>query len=335
MPVLLTPLSLLWTAGGGLRQALARPYRSRLPVICIGNPTAGGGGKTPAAIAVAKLLIALGEKPVFLSRGHGGTLAGPHLVDPKKDTAAEVGDEPLLLSRVAPAVISVRRDAGARFAEGIDASIIVMDDGFQNPQLVKDLSILAVDREAGTGNGRVIPAGPLRAPLAGQLDRAQALLLTGEGTSGADLVRQAAARGLRILEGKLVAAPKSPPVKGKRVVAFAGIARPGKFFDSLSRAGAKLADRFAFPDHHGFTGADCERLLQAASRHKATLVTTEKDFVRIADKRLARAAVKMPVVLKLADEKALLDLLKSVLKGRGKAAGRPVRRRASRLPHNA
>lgn len=326
--LLLSPAALSWMAAGALRSAFTRPYRSALPVICIGNPTAGGGGKTPAAIAIARLLVAMGEKPVFLSRGHGGSLLGPHPVDPKTDTAAQVGDEPLLLARIAPTIVSARRDAGARMAETLDASVIVMDDGFQNPQLAKDLSILAVDREAGVGNGWVIPSGPLRAPLGGQLDKAGALLLTGDGKGGGALARQAEARGLRVIEGQLVPAAKSPVLKGKRVLAFAGIARPRKFFDSLSKSGAKLAEGVDFPDHHVFTKADCERLLAAARHHKAKLVTTEKDHVRIADAALARAAVAVPVVLKFSNEKAVRAMLKAALDRFREPAGRTVSRRS-------
>ncbi len=180
----LAPLGRLYGRLAEARAARVEPYRSRLPVICIGNFTAGGGGKTPTAIAVASLLAELGARPAFLTRGYGGSSAGPILVK-KGQSAEEVGDEPLLLAEAAPTVVSADRPAGAAAIEATEADIIVMDDGFQNPSLAKDLSLVVVDAAAGIGNGLIIPAGPLRAPLEAQLARADALVVIGEGGKAA------------------------------------------------------------------------------------------------------------------------------------------------------
>ena len=177
--------------------------RSGAPVVCIGNPTVGGAGKTPTVMAVARMLAAVGERPVLLSRGYGGRLHGPLQVDPLRHRAADVGDEPLLLARVAPTIVSRDRVAGAAVAEAANAGIIVMDDGFQNPALAKDFSVLVVDGRRGIGNARVIPAGPLRAPLDAQLDRAHAIFTVGPITGAAAIVAKAQARRLPVFQARL------------------------------------------------------------------------------------------------------------------------------------
>ncbi len=219
---LLSPLAAIY--GSIAARRMAEPgERAGIPVICVGNLTVGGAGKTPTAIAIARLLIAAGERPMFLSRGYGGRLAGPVSVE-AAHTAVQVGDEPLLLARVAPAIVAAARVAGARFARERGASVIVMDDGFQNPSLDKDLSILVVDAR-GIGNGCVLPAGPLRAPLAPQLDRAAALLIIGDGTSAMEsLARE---RGLPIFHGTLEPDPDTvASLQARKVLAFAGIGDP-------------------------------------------------------------------------------------------------------------
>jgi tetraacyldisaccharide 4'-kinase len=264
------------------RFARGEPYCSRLPVICIGNFTAGGGGKTPTAIAVAALLAKLGAKPSFLTRGYGGASKGPIQV---KDghSAAEIGDEPLLLAAAAPTMVSADRAAGAQAIEATGASVIVMDDGFQNPSLAKDLSLIVVDAAVGLGNGLVMPAGPLRAPLEAQLDRADALVVIGDGSKAAVLIEAFAGQGKKVLKARIV------PLQDKRwlgvlpVIGFAGIARPEKFFATLRNYGARLVDTRPFPDHHRYHERDARRLLEAAKEKNAMLVTTEKDFVRLPD----------------------------------------------------
>jgi len=274
----LTPLSWLYGAVTPLRFALARPYHAAIPVICIGNFTAGGAGKTPTAIRVAEMLQEMEVYPSFLSRGYGGARTGPHLVNPDRDHAGGVGDEPLLLARHAPTVVARNRKAGAAMIEGQGAGAIIMDDGFQNPQLGKDFSLIVVDAAVGVGNGAVIPAGPLRAPLGFQARRADAVLLVGEGAAGEALARQLA---LPVLRGALTADADTRWLEAGPVIAYSGIGRPAKFFDTLERLGASITARYAFPDHHDYTPEDATKLLSRAREAGARLVTTQKDWVRM------------------------------------------------------
>jgi tetraacyldisaccharide 4'-kinase len=275
---LLAPAGLLYGGAAMARFALAKPYRSALPVICIGNFTMGGAGKTPLALAIADLAKEMGRNPAFLTRGYGGSLAGPHQVQPDRDSATEVGDEPLLLARAAPAILARDRPAGAKAIEALGADLIIMDDGFQNPSLDKDLSLVAVDAGAGFGNGRVFPAGPLRAPLDAQIRRAQAVVLIGEGGEG---IAAKLEPRLPVIHARLVPSG-GEDLRGHRVYAFSGIGRPEKFFATLRECGAMLAGAEAFPDHHGFTREEAAHLLRKAAEARASLVTTEKDWVRIA-----------------------------------------------------
>lgn len=262
-------------------------HQAAVPVLCIGNPTVGGAGKTPTAIAVGRLLRAAGERPAFLSRGYGGRLSGPVRVDPKLHTAIEVGDEPLLLARTAPTVVAADRVAGAGAAAAAGASVIVMDDGFQNPSLTKDVAILVVDGRRGVGNGRVFPAGPLRAPLGPQLERAQALLVIGEivGTetpSGA-LLMAARARKLPVFHGRLDADRDAvAALAGRKALAFTGIADPEKFFATLRLEGIDAPLRRSFPDHHRYTHGEASAIIADADRLGLLPLTTEKDLVRLA-----------------------------------------------------
>ena len=222
--------------------------RGARPVICLGNFTLGGAGKTPAALALAAILLReLGRRPVFLSRGYGGRLAGPVQVDPARHGFTETGDEPLLLARAAPAVVSRDRVAGAALCAAI-GDVVVMDDGLQNPDLAKDLALAVVDAGIGPGNGRPFPAGPLRAPLARQWPHVAGLILVGSGAPGERVAAQARARGLPV--HRAVLEPEGGSFAGRRVLAFAGIGRPDKFFASLVACGADLAGTRAFADHH-------------------------------------------------------------------------------------
>ena len=258
------------------------PYRSRLPVICIGNFTAGGGGKTPTAIAVAKVLKEAGERPSFLTRGYGGKTQGPVLAA-KGQSAAEVGDETLLLAAHAPTVVSADRAAGAKLIEGTNATVIVMDDGFQNPQLAKDFSLIVVDAATGLGNGLVMPAGPLRAPLDKQMPRADALLLIGEGGKTAPLAKSFEAANKPVFKARMAPRGDARWLGILPVIGFAGIANPKKFYATLSQSGARLTGTRSFPDHHPYTERQAERLLRWAREWNAMLVTTEKDWVRLPD----------------------------------------------------
>lgn len=285
--------------------------RAARPVICVGNPTLGGAGKTPTAIAIAALLKDMGEAPVFLSRGYGGRRHGPHLVDPAHDTAAEVGDEPLLLARAAPTVIARDRPAGAALAATL-GSVVVMDDGFQNPSLTKDLSLLVVDAAVGLGNGLTFPAGPLRAPLQPQFARARAIVLIGEGP-GIDPV------GLPVLRARLE--PEAATLAGAGpILAFAGIGRPQKFADTLAALGQPPTQFVAFPDHHRLSATEAAALLDQAAREGLTLVTTEKDLARLKGEpaldALANACRALPVRLRFEDEAPLRRLLAEAVRRR-------------------
>ncbi|MHA1518218.1 MAG: tetraacyldisaccharide 4'-kinase, partial [Alphaproteobacteria bacterium] len=212
----------------GSRMARDAGHRSKLPVICVGNFTAGGGGKTPTAIAIATLLKAMGKRPAFLTRGYGGTAKG--VVRVAGHEAHAVGDEPLLLAAVAPTFVSADRIAGAEAIEETDADVIVMDDGFQNPALAKDLSLIVVDAASGLGNGRVMPAGPLRAPLDTQMPRTDALLVIGDGKKADRLVAAFETAGKPVLRAKVTPNCDARWLAVLPVIGFAGIARPNKFF---------------------------------------------------------------------------------------------------------
>jgi tetraacyldisaccharide 4'-kinase len=278
----LAPLGRVYGRIAERRFAAVAPYRSALPVICIGNFTAGGGGKTPTAIAVASLLKALGAKPAFLSRGYGGKSEGPVLVA-KGASAEAVGDEPLLLAEIAPTMVASDRVAGAKAIEATEASAIVMDDGFQNPGLVKDLSLVVVDAGAGIGNGLIMPAGPLRAPLGEQVARAGALVVIGDGGRAAPLIEAFARDGKPVLKARMVPRQDKRWLTVLPVIGFAGIARPSKFFDTLRGNGARLIDARAYPDHYRYSERQARSLLKEAKDYNAMLVTTEKDWVRLPD----------------------------------------------------
>ncbi len=318
IPALLEPAALIWRLIGWLRWRAVTPYRSKLPVVCIGNLVAGGAGKTPTAIAIAEMLKSAGETPVFLTRGYGGSITGPHLVDAAKDGSAEVGDEALLLAKSAATIVSPDRARGARFAETLDCSVIVMDDGFQNPYLAKDFSLVVVDRASGVGNGMIIPAGPLRGSLSNQLSRAGAVLLVGHGGAGDEVADKARQHSLPVFNATVRPAEKTAWLKNKRLVAFAGIAHPEKFFRTLEDAGAKLPARIEFPDHHDYSQQDAARLLAAAAQAKASLVTTEKDWARLAYKDAALEELRkntraLPVKLAFQDKPAIAALVKDAL----------------------
>jgi tetraacyldisaccharide 4'-kinase len=311
---LLAPLSLAYGAVAGLRLR-QRGRRAGMPVVCIGNFTVGGAGKTPTALAVARMLAAAGERPVFLSRGYGGRLAGPVLVDPARHAADDVGDEPLLLARAATAIVARARVEGAALAAAAGAGVVVMDDGFQNPSLAKDFSVLVVDGQRGIGNGRVIPAGPLRAPFKAQLARAHALVVVGTASGAADVVVAAArAQGIPVFAAWLRPDPGFvAALGGGRVLAFAGIGDPQKFFATLVDAGIPVATTRSFADHHRYTKAEAQALCDDADRDGLILVTTEKDHVRLTgDEALAELAAHahaLPVALALEDEETFRSLL--------------------------
>lgn len=318
---LLRPLAVLY-GGIAKMRLMKKGVRAPVPVICIGNFTAGGAGKTPTAIAVAAILRAMGETPVFLTRGYGGSLAGPHRVDPARDDAARVGDEALLLARHAPVVKAVDRVAGAALASGL-GSVIVMDDGLQNPSLAKDFSIAVVDAETGIGNGLCIPAGPLRAPLVAQLRVTDAVLAMGAGKAVDGLAPNIAPKiaSLTLWHAKLAPDEKIiASLRAKNVFAFAGIGRPDKFFTMLAHEGVNVAARESFGDHQPYTQATLQRIAQTCARENLVPVTTEKDAVRIGAAMLKEChlgtLVVVPVALASADETAIAAALKSAITDR-------------------
>ena len=291
---LLAPLGALYGLSVRRRQRHARPYRSKARVLCVGNLTAGGSGKTPVAMALAWMLEARGQTVVFLTRGYGGRLSGPMRVDPAKHSAADVGDEALLLADVAPTVVARDRARGAELAETLGAQVIVMDDGFQNFQLAKDVSIVVVDADSGFGNRRLIPAGPLREPVEQGLKRADAVVLMGDGGFAIPTFHGPVFRA--------VLRPSAPDgLAGRAVFAIAGIGRPEKFFGTLQAMGARVVRSKAFPDHHPYTAHEIETAKREAANAGALLVTTEKDLVRIETNR-RDGIVAVPVHAVFADD---------------------------------
>jgi tetraacyldisaccharide 4'-kinase len=253
-----------------------------IPVLCVGNYHVGGAGKTPMVLALTRLLRELGEAPVVLSRGYGGRLRGPVRVDPERHVAADVGDEPLMLARTVPVVVARDRTDGVAMARSQGASVILMDDGFQNPTITKDACLIVIDGARGLGNSRVFPAGPLRAPLAPQLERSDVLIVVGDGAAAAPVAAAMAARGRPVLSARLVAdAASVASLRGKRVLAFAGIGDPGRFFRTLRGCGIEVVAERSFPDHHPFSEAEIAALIAEAKRDSLALVTTEKDLARL------------------------------------------------------
>lgn len=297
--------------GALVARRMDRPgVRAGCPVLCLGNFTLGGAGKTPAALALASLLAALGRTPAFLSRGYGGRTAGPMRVVLDRHDAEAVGDEPLLLARRAPTVVARDRPAGAALCRALGADTIVMDDGLQNPSLVKDLALAVIDGPAGLGNGLPVPAGPLRAPLARQWRHVAGLILVGDGAPGEAVARAAEIRGLPVHRARLV--PEADDLAGRRCLAFAGIGRPDKFFATLAEAGAVIAATRPFPDHHPYRRGELAALAAEAQRLEADLVTTEKDAARLPPAFAARVRV-LRVRLVFADAEALRRQVRGAL----------------------
>ncbi|CAN7519501.1 tetraacyldisaccharide 4'-kinase [Bradyrhizobium sp. LjRoot220] len=278
---LLAPLAALYGAIAARRMQRGG-LDAGVPVICIGNYHVGGAGKTPTVLALAKLVRDLGETPVVLSRGYGGKLHGPVRVDPERHAAADVGDEPLMLAATLPVVVARQRADGVPLARSLGASVILMDDGFQSPAVSKDASLIVIDAGRGLGNGQVFPAGPLRAPLPPQLARTDALIIVGNGTAAEAVAAEVAAQDKPVLRARLVPDEASvAALRGKRVLAFAGIGDPARFFATLTASGVEVVRQRAFADHHAFSMGEIETLIAEAGREALTLVTTEKDLARL------------------------------------------------------
>lgn len=282
--LLLAPFGFGFAGATALKQKLVKPHDVGVPVVCLGNLTVGGTGKTPLALALAPILKDLGFNPAFLTRGYGGKITGPHRVDLSCDTAELVGDEPLLLAEVAPTFVASDRVAGAKLAVQEGADLIIMDDGFQNPSLLKTLSFVVIDRGRGFGNGLPVPAGPLRETSTKGLARADAVLLTGTPSdSTPDLLFDLKQTGLPVFGTHLDVGAIAPALAEdtRAVVAFSGLGDPQKFFDTALEQGLTLLETEAFPDHHPYSAEDIARLKRLSEQYEAPLLTTAKDAVRL------------------------------------------------------
>lgn len=297
---------LAWAYGNSVayKAAHSKPHRTAAKVVCVGNLTAGGSGKTPIAIALARALLSRNKKVSFLTRGYGGTERGPLWVDLARHSATDVGDEALLLANFAPVIVSSDRAAGARIADDQTVDIIVMDDGHQNFSVAKDLSIVVIDSDSGFGNGRVLPTGPLREPAEQGLARADAVIIVGD-------------KPIEMPEfGDLTLRVRLSPAKdisltGDRIVAFAGIGRPQKFFSTLRKLGADLVETHAFPDHHTYKRTELNRLHRRAATRNAILMTTEKDLVRLPP--VERQDIRsLPIHAKFDDASTFSELLDKI-----------------------
>lgn len=312
---LLSPFAAIYGAVAASRLRNAPRVRTGLPAICVGNPTVGGTGKTPLSIALAEAAKAMGLKPGFLSRGHGGGRSNARLVA-ASDTAATVGDEPMLLSRHAPTAVSPDRAAAAELLRQAGCDLAIMDDGFQSARIRFDLALLVVDAAAGLGNAQLLPAGPVRAPIGLQLAYAHAVVAMGQGQGGDDFLDEARASKLPVHRAQLVT-QNPEAVAGQNVLAFAGIGRPEKFYRSLSEAGAAVAARRSFADHHAFTRRELDSLLADAKKASLTLATTAKDFVRlqpIASGEFLASLVVLEVAARFRDERTPKALIEQALK---------------------
>jgi tetraacyldisaccharide 4'-kinase len=282
MSLLLSPLAVIYGAIAA-RRMQRKGVDAGIPVFCVGNYHVGGAGKTPTVLALVKLLRDLGETPVVLSRGYGGRLRGPVMVALDRHLAADVGDEPLMLARTVPVAVARERLDGLALAKSQGATVIVMDDGFQNPAITKDASLIVIDGHRGLGNACVFPAGPLRAPLPPQIDRSDALVIVGEGKAADAVAAAIAAQDKPVLTAQIKAdEAELSSLRGQRVFAFAGIGDPDRFFRTLAGNGVEVIRQRAFADHHPFTQSEIEALVSEAKGEALIPVTTEKDLARLA-----------------------------------------------------
>lgn len=304
LPALLAPAASLYGWAQRVNRQRITAEAAGIPVISIGNVVAGGAGKTPTAIALARLLIEQGIKAGFVTRGYGGDLPGPLKVDPARHSSDQVGDEPLLLARAAPTWMGRDRVAAARLAASAGAALLIADDALQTHALKRDMNILVINPAFGFGNGRLLPAGPLREPVGDALARTDAIIATGGGILPPDLENTAP-----VFRAAIVAdASDSAALRGRRVFAFAGIARPEKFYASLRDIGAEIAGTRDFPDHARYRPEMIMDLVEQAHRLNATPVTTEKDHVRFPME--ARPMVKvLRISYSFADPEGLLRLV--------------------------
>ena len=306
---LATPFGIAYGVAGRINFACVAPWRTKVPVICVGNLVMGGAGKTPVAAALGTEFARHGVVVHFLTRGYGGRITGPIRVEPQIHVATEVGDEPLILSEIATTWVSRDRKKGAKAAEAAGAEVIVMDDGFQNPSLVKDLALLVVDGEYGVGNGRIFPAGPMQERWSLGLARADAAILIGRDSAAIEVELRA---HLHVLRARFVPAPGAERLAGHDVVAFAGSGRPEKFFDTLREMGCQLCVARSFADHHHYSDFEILKLLDLAERYSAIPVTTAKDAARLSPEMRSLVEV-LDVALDWEEDDALARLIEPVL----------------------
>ncbi len=315
----LTPLGWLYGMGSRVREFATAAAKAERPVICIGNFVAGGAGKTPVALALGELLHQSQKSVGFLTRGYGGKLSGPVVVMPGEHACGDVGDEALLLADMCPTIVARDRRAGAEEFSKTDIDVIVMDDGFQNPSLHKDLCLIVIDHQQGIGNGRVIPAGPLRGFLDDQVSSAHGFIIIGGALVDKNLNQNLQNSGKPMFTAQLEPADTAPDLVGKKVIAYTGIGMPDKFFATLEKAGAEIVERIRFPDHHPFSHSDAQWLLGLQGDNpECLLMTTAKDHVRLKNTegacgKLYLASVVYGVELKFNQEKALMEFILKVI----------------------
>ena len=311
----LTPFGWIYGMGWRFQKLVTAPKKSHQPVICIGNLVAGGAGKTPVALALAGLLEREQKSIGFLTRGYGGNLPGPVCVKPDEHSSCDVGDEALLLADKHPTIVAGDRRAGADEFSKTDIDTIIMDDGFQNPSLHKDLCLIVIDHNQGIGNGRVIPAGPLRGFLDDQVSTAHGFIIIGGRLVDKNLKQCLQNSGKPVFTGQLEPADTAPDLTGKKVIAYTGIGMPDKFFATLEKSGAEIIEAIRFPDHHPFSPGDAQWLLGLQDDNpECLLLTTAKDHVRLKNSegvcgQLYQASMVYGVVLKFNQEKALMEFI--------------------------
>lgn len=301
----LLPAALLYNAVARVRSAAVTPAKLPVRVVCIGNLVAGGAGKTPVALTLGMLLKKRGIRAHYLSRGYKSDNIGVTKVDITQHSARDVGDEPLLLAEVLPTWVSKDRVAGTEAAIKAGAEIVIMDDGFQNPRLHKDVSLLVVDGHYGFGNERVIPAGPLREPIEAAMERASAVIMVGDDKQG---VTRYVPPQVPVLQSQVKPVSSAEFLRGKQVVAFCGIARPRKFYRTLQELGCIVVHHVSYADHYAFTPGDLEFLRAKAKETASVLVTTEKDYVRLPDDMRVEVTV-VPIEVAFDDNESLLKVV--------------------------
>ncbi|MEE3000918.1 MAG: tetraacyldisaccharide 4'-kinase [Pseudomonadota bacterium] len=314
---ILKPVSWIYGLARELIINHSKTWEAPIPIICVGNLVTGGQGKTPTALSICNALKHNNKIVHFISRGYRGANRGPLLVNPKSNTANEVGDEPLLLSEFAPTWVSANREAGIKRAYAMGAEIIVMDDGFQNPSVKKDLSIIVIDGEVGFGNGNLIPAGPLREEIANGLLRANFVVIIGKDIFSlkdtlTSLVSQTSPMPIKIYKAELKPNTNASLLNNEKVFAFTGIGRPEKFFNTLVDIGCNIIGKRDFADHHKYTEKEISNLLKIAKKENAKLVTTSKDYVRLNTSQ-QKNIIALPIKLHWSDSTALDSIIKPLI----------------------